>query len=238
MPNSTLRVGLGAIATAAVLLPTSAVHAVPSGNCTGIGGNPNQAFYAFGRFFIQDGDTAPDVTSVDCTIGDKTFSNLNFTAYGAQANINGLVETGGGFIDSEDTVTFEYIPLSDEYKVSFNFAQGANASFVPTTAYDFTYDLEITQAGQNAGYKFATFTASSDPNNSVTSTTNPATIAGTTFATTTSTVAATNDGANSFNVAVTQFIPTSPVPGPLPLAGAAMAFGFSRRLRKRLHHGS
>ncbi len=46
--------------------------------------------------------------------------------------------------------------------------------------------------------------------------------------------------ADSFNWAVATFVPAPPppgatVPGPLPLVGAAAAFGFSRRLRSRIN---
>jgi hypothetical protein len=42
---------------------------------------------------------------------------------------------------------------------------------------------------------------------------------------------------SSYNWAVATFVPApgAPVPGPLPLVGAAAAFGFSRRLRSRIN---
>ena len=43
--------------------------------------------------------------------------------------------------------------------------------------------------------------------------------------------------ADSYNWAVATFVPApgAPVPGPLPIVGAAAAFGFSRRLRSRIN---
>jgi hypothetical protein len=50
-----------------------------------------------------------------------------------------------------------------------------------------------------------------------------------------------NNGVFNFNDTITQTVPRTPtdsVPGPLPVMGAGMAFGFSRKLRRRIRQAS
>jgi hypothetical protein len=166
--------------------------------------------------------------STGCTSGDKIYSNFSFTGFATSASLS--------ITDSGLQHTFSASGL--------NFGAGATASY--------TYTVAIAPGNPNAsflGYRTSattsdavtalvgTKTLTGTPNGGVSTSTNGAvgnavfydpTIAGPVVFT--GSINVTSGRMDVFTDTVVQ----QRVPGPLPILGAAAAFGYSRRLRKRL----
>ncbi len=167
------------------------------------------------------------------TLGDKTLRNLDLTAAGSASGIFSFIAN---------------TPIN-MYSVNVNF----NPVIPPPTIGSYTYDLGITQAGIDAGHRFAdvalgvdhqgggqvvtkTVVGGGNPNPVLISLDGaeigPIPLSGTSITVTDSWVLDQNAGSvSSISNTYTQ---TSSVPGPLPLLGAGAAFGFSRRIRSRI----
>lgn len=170
------------------------------------------------------------------TVGDKTVSNISF---------------GGDVVDTDE---FNFTnPLGgSNYQVAMNFV---NADGNPSVSGSMTYDIAVTSGTD----KIATVAVDADCGpvssaagnctRSLTTTASmnftPVTLANNlasftpavTSTTTTSTWAAVGTGSyiNAVSDKYTQIAaPVDAVPGPLPILGAGLAFGYSRRLRARL----
>ena len=144
-----------------------------------------------------------------------------------------------------------YLPVSgDQIFLSQAGANyGVQYQFIApsTTAGSFDYTVGITQPGNTFNTVFANYTGTgANQSTSVTSSSFPgtasSTFAGTNLVSFNSGVtsatfsqiwsAGGSSNLTSFGITFTQS--TSSVPGPLPVLGAGAAFGFSRKLRKRI----
>ena len=169
--------------------------------------------------------------STGCTSGDKIYSDFSFTGFNGSTNLS--------ITDSGPQHTFSAIGL--------NFGAGTTASY--------SYTVAIAPGNPYASFRGHRTGATSDdiflplvgtktltgtPNGGVSTSTNGAignavfyspTIGGpVTF---TGGINVTSGRMDGFTDSLVQQIQV-PVPGPLPILGAAAAFGYSRRLRKRL----
>ena len=172
--------------------------------------------------------------STGCTSGDKIYSNFSFTGFADSANLS--------ITDSGLQHTFSASGL--------NFGANATATY--------SYTVAIAPGNPNASFRgYRTAAATSDVFNNLAGT---KTLTGTPnggestatdgtlgnvvlYSPTiggpivfTGSINVTSGRMDVFTDTVVQQIQV-PVPGPLPILGAAAAFGYSRRLRKRLSTG-
>lgn len=166
------------------------------------------------------------------TIGDKTISNLSFS---------------GGVADTDE---LSFTSVFQVHQVGLNFVANDGA---PSFGGSFTYDIAVTSGTdkitsvavdadcgpvdkRNCTRTLTTTSAMSFT--PVTLTNNLASFTPTVSSTTTTSAwapVAAGDYINSISDKYTQVAaPVDTVPGPLPILGAGMAFGYSRRLRARL----
>lgn len=159
-----------------------------------------------------------------CLVGDKEFHNFQFTAGGF----------GSGF-DQDDLAVFEYFPIADDGGLTLNF-QGGAAQSAFTGEVTFTYDVLITEPT----HFVQTVTGSVLPGPS--SPLSGTIISSSSFSgsnTWTVTNILSTPGATLINQAfndVIQGVNEEQVPAPLPIFGAAAAFGCSRRIRARIRN--
>jgi hypothetical protein len=156
-------------------------------------------------------------------IGDKNFTGFQISGYTPNAN---------------DTVTVMQLDDVWEVNVALNSFVNKTATLkynVAVTGTNFTFnETSVSVSGSNNATNKPTvastmtgipaFTTSTAGSQARTFTTQPTSIAVSQVFT-----AATSRSINNFTTSYTQN-----VPGPLPLLGAAAAFGFSRRLRSRI----
>jgi hypothetical protein len=180
-----------------------------------------------------------------CTItaGDKTISDISFT--------------GGGFTPTADQ-TLDFSIASGAWVVSTNFAPDQNTTLTPTQTNPtvLSYKITINDASQvfdkaaiqgddttiNGGSTYQSVSISGITNPLVSNNGVNAGPEDFTSELQTITVNSTwyTDGKASFNNFSQKFTQkpksasTAPVPGPLPLLGLGVAFGMSRRLRRRI----
>jgi hypothetical protein len=172
-----------------------------------------------------------DLGSTGCISGDKIYSNFSFTSFANSTNLS--------ITNSDLQHTFS--------------ASGLNFGVGTTASYSYTVAIAPGNPGASfLGYRTAattsdvfnalagTKTLTATPNGGVSTSANGTsgnvvfyspTIGGpVTF---TGSINVTAGRMDVFTDTVVQQIQV-PVPGPLPILGAAAAFGYSRRLRKRL----
>jgi hypothetical protein len=169
--------------------------------------------------------------STGCTSGDLIYSNFSFTGFAASTSLS--------ISDSGSQHTFSAAGL--------NFGNGTIASY--------SYTVAIAPGNPDAsflGYRTgvttsdvfnalaSTKTLTGTPNGGVSTATNATLGNLVTYSPTiggpvvfTSSINVTGGRMDTFTDTVAQQIQV-PVPGPLPILGAAAAFGYSRRLRKRI----
>jgi hypothetical protein len=174
-------------------------------------------------------------TVTECIIGDKKYSNFSYTS------------VGGTGVSATDTFQFSQLGASQEFH---NLNVQSSTSFLGTTV-TLTYTIEIlapstleleSYTSNITGDVMTSWAQSFVGNGGPSSTAGYPTLAqeattpmvdflpGTTSDTLTTTLIASNSGAG-----VTQFANrVTQTPGPLPILGAGAAFGFSRKLRKRI----
>jgi hypothetical protein len=212
--SSRFRIGAAALLLSTTAITTLNAPAHSAELC-------NNVFQAFGISQYQSGDT--------CTIGDKQLTNFTFP----------VGFTSGNFTFTE--------PAIGNHELSFT---AVGQQFTPGT-YAFGYTITATQADRIIAQKI-------DLSSSV-QTTNNGTIALDTLASggavtgpssapsqspffapvqslnATTTVVVTSGTFTGWkNSYLQQSSQGTPTPGPLPLLGAASAFGFSRKLRRRI----
>ena len=173
--------------------------------------------------------------SLTCTVGDVTYSNFSFTGFVSSAldlNVVSMSESGLG--GQQHTLGMQNVAGWTSPSNTFNYTVSrASGSKV--------YDLWAASASSSViGSNFnSTVTAtnsapSPNPNgavNAFSTASSPSTFnAGTTSSAFTNTFIVTSNAFTAFN---NSFIQKADVPGPLPILGAAVAFRFARRLRKR-----
>jgi hypothetical protein len=173
------------------------------------------------------------VPGFSTTVGDKTISNLSFSG------------------DVADTDELSFTSVFQVHQVGLNFVSGDGN---PSLGGSFTYDIAVTSgtdkitsvavdadcgpvsSSLNCTRSLTTTAALSFT--PVTLTNNLASFTPTVSSTTTTSAwaaVAAGDYINSISDKYTQVAaPVDTVPGPLPILGAGMAFGYSRRLRARL----
>lgn len=127
------------------------------------------------------------------------------------------------------TVIFsEPVPLT--HLVSFTFGTAPGTGLVPGT-YNFDYDITVTTY---PAFDIASTTTSFTGSGQIGTITSDQSInpafpgGGPVYTATAETVVGPNSNLQEWNLFVTQ------TPGPLPVLGAGAAFGFSRKLRKRI----
>jgi hypothetical protein len=171
-------------------------------------------------------------------LGDKIFKFTEFSVFDHAAPPRGL------FSFIWDDLGAPGVSPTDIYNVLVDFIP----SVLPPVAGSYSYTLQIKPAGVAAGYTFKDVEL--DVNHSGVGQVVTKTIAGIpdlistngapvgpvplsgTFISVTDTWSSTKDGRiSSISNVYTQ---TDRVPGPLPLLGAGAAFGFSRRIRRRI----
>ena len=171
----------------------------------------------------------------ECYIGDKKYSNFSYTS------------VGGNGVNGADTFQLSQLGALNEFH---NVNVQSSTSFLNTTV-SFTYTIEVLAPSPlqllaytsnitgDVGTTWAQRLSGNGGNSDTTGypalaqdATTPLVnfVPGTTMDTLTTTLIASNSGAG-----VTQFASrVNQTPGPLPILGAGAAFGFTRKLRKRI----
>jgi len=169
------------------------------------------------------------------TVGDKKLDSIStFSRYAPNAL---------------DTISLNQL-TSDTYQFQYSFSGGAN-----TAGGSFDYAISITDPNKTAGWTFQNglsnvtgggLTPSYFTTVSSTALVSSATSrqsstgsvvsfnSGVNTATFTQSWTVTSGSVSSLGFTLDQLSPGESVPGPLPLLGAGTAFGFSRKLRKRI----
>lgn len=196
---------------------------------------------------LGSGSAEAAILTISCTtanlggcnnpLGDKVFSNFGFS--------------GTGISPTTDPFRIEYDTVTGIYEGIFN-PISASGTYSGT----FTYDIAVSPAGILAGNKLNAFqvniTGSTVSGGAIGTTATSASLVGGSASSSAGpgTPVAFNTGVTSATFSQT-FAVTSPatitalgfafnqrndsqVPGPLPLLGAGAAFGFSRKLRRRV----
>ena len=168
--------------------------------------------------------------STGCTSGDKIYSNFSFTGFAGSTNLS-VTDSGPQHTFSAGGLNFG-AGTAASYSYTVAIAPGnPNARFLayrtaaPSSDIEFPLDGTKTLTGTNGG----------------TSTSSDGAIGNVVFysptiggpVTFTGGINVTSGRMDGFTDSLVQQIQV-PVPGPLPILGAAAAFGYSRRLRKRL----
>lgn len=173
--------------------------------------------------------------STGCQIGDKIYSDFSFT--NLTSGVFGFTKSGidhtfsGSSLNFTDTTN----PFTYSYKVAITgsvpgqeftkFSTGANGTNT-TTALSFTKNLVATTTSPATS---TTATAGGGVVNFPAGTVGPVTFA--------STLNLSGGKIDTISDSLSQkFAEPTEVPSPLPLFGAAAAFGFSRKLRGRIKH--
>jgi len=167
--------------------------------------------------------------STGCSIGDKTYSDFSFT--GLATGFYGFTKSGADHTFSGSSLNFTGSSFSYSYKVTL---------FNPPAGQEF-FKYNTNAAGSSAGSALA-FTKSLDEGNGPSTATavtpgNIVTLPSGTISplTFTSILTRTGGKVDTITDSLTQKLDdTVAVPGPLPVLGAGAAFGFSRKLRRRI----
>lgn len=214
-PGCALGITAPALFTSTLLLSPAPARAAACGGP----GTPTTGTIVFGGGF-------------SCTLGDKTYKNF--------ATTNVAIPSG---------TTFQWSTFGNQYNMSI---QGAFAS--TGSPFGITYDIEIDPTNDQFFHSLQTSATSATQSPGFSKSlaavpvTVPSPVIGTNLtgggnspmgifpglskvASFTSILVVTGDPVTQFQDTVTQ---KSSVPGPLPILGASMAFGFSRKLRRRI----
>jgi hypothetical protein len=173
-----------------------------------------------------------------CAIGDKTYSGFNTAAWGSFPSDTTISISESGALGQSHTLSFTSSTGFNGPSYQFDYTIAVNATAVPGTTFN-TWRPASTSSLTNPDYAVAT--SATNPvatvNRDETSGLSPLTnfTPGTTssnFSVLINTVPGA-DGPNQLTQTLTQIVPVSNnVPGPLPILGAAAAFGSVRKLRK------
>ena len=166
--------------------------------------------------------------SFSCTIGDKIFSNFKDPST-ALASLNTRPSNNGKprFWFSEDSANMTY-------NMFWGIASAGSA--IPSGTYDFTFDVEVSQVSPTPVFYIdsATYTRTGGTSPSISSISIAAQNVLPPYPklvtyTTSVTLGGGSTTTRAFKVGIVQDM----VPRPLPIIGASVAFGYSRKLRRR-----
>jgi hypothetical protein len=208
----------------------SPAHAADPTDCMNSGfGGTNIYFYT----------TLVGLGSDGCYIGDKVYSDFSFTPISGEAipatATWGMTFSGSNHTLSASSLNYGTGKFNYSYKVSLynavagqeflNYKTAISSSQTGTNTY--TKTLETVAPGTVTG------TSSSPGGDGNTVTFSPGEVGPLYFS---SMVDVTAGKIDTLSDSITQKFgdPGTQVPGPLPILGAGAAFGFSRRLRKRI----
>ena len=182
-----------------------------------------------------------DLSACNVTENGVTFSNFSFTGF-TPASTDSFVIAGSS--DRSGEVNLQFNPSRKNQSLNGSFQY--TVSLIPTTLFKYTFDEAFTQNTVNSfsGTNNTTATLSAPGLTSATYTRTGSNLAATpgtfqpqltsrTF-TQSFTFNPTTASASLVSVVGSWTAKANPVPGPLPMLGAATAFGLSRKLRSRI----
>jgi hypothetical protein len=177
-----------------------------------------------------------------CAIGDTTYSGFNTADWGSFPVDTTISISESGNLGQTHTLSLTSAMGFNGPSYQFDYTVAVNATAVPGTTFDAWRPGSTSSLG-NPDYTMATSatnpvaTVIRDENSGLSPKTNftPGTTSSN-FSVLINTVTGF-DGPQGFSQTVSQIVP-EPVPGPLTILGAAAAFGFSRRLRRRIQQQS
>ena len=221
--NLTLLAGL--TAGLGVIQATPAQAQVCTGN-----GTPT------GSFSLTFLDANPGLT---CTVGDKIYSNFSYTGFVSAdpaQNVVNMSESGVGGLQHTIGMqnTSGWTSPSNTFSYTISVIAGNDKLFDQWAA---TGSSSILGSAFNSTVAATNSSPSPNPNgavNAFSTVGSPSTFTdGTTSSAFTNTFNVTSNAFTSFDNSLTQKNPpTSATPGPLPILGAAAAFGSVRKLRR------
>jgi len=189
-----------------------------------------------GNFTLAFLNANPGLT---CTVGDKTYSNFSYTGFVSgdlNQNVVNMAESGVGGLQHTIGMqnTAGWTSASNTFSYTVSIASGSNV-FDQWAA---TGSSSILGSAFNSTVAATNSSPSPNPNgavNAFSTVGSPSTFTdGTTSSAFTNTFNVTSNAFTSFDNSLTQkFTPSaSATPGPLPILGAAAAFGSVRKLRR------
>ncbi|MFM7465840.1 MAG: hypothetical protein ACKO28_10300, partial [Cyanobium sp.] len=195
--------------------------------CTGNGTNTA----SFSLAFL---DANPALT---CTVGDKIYSNFSYTGFVAAdsaQNVVNMSESGIGGL--QHTIGMMNTSGWTSASNTFNYTISAVGPGVELNQWAATGGSSIIGSAFNSTVTATSSAPSPNPNgavNAFTTVGSPSTFnAGTTSSAFTNTFNVTSNAFTSFDNSLTQRSTVTATPGPLPILGAAAAFGSIRKLRR------
>ncbi|MEB3194941.1 MAG: hypothetical protein VKO19_07460 [Cyanobacteriota bacterium] len=219
--NLTLLAGL--TAGLGVLQASPAQAQVCTGNNTSTG--------SFSLAFL---DSNPGLT---CQVGDKIYSNFSYTGFVSAdpaQNVVNMSESGIGGL--QHTIGMMNTSGWTSASNTFNYTITVVGTGVQLDQWAATGSSSIIGSQFNSTVTATNSAPSPNPNgaiNAFSTVGTPSTFtAGTTSSAFTNTFNVTNNAFTSFDNSVTQRSTPSATPGPLPILGAAAAFGSVRKLRR------
>ena len=180
-------------------------------------------------------DANPGLT---CRVGDKVYSNFSytgFTASDAAQNVVNMSESGVGGLQHTIGMmnTSGWTSASNTFNYTITVVGGTGVELDQWAA---TGSSSIIGSGFNSTVTATNSAPSPNPNgaiNAFSTVGTPSTFnAGTTSSTFNNTFNVTSNAFTSFDNSLTQRSTASATPGPLPILGAAAAFGSVRKLRR------
>ena len=174
-----------------------------------------------------------------CTVGDKTYSNFSYTGFVSSdlaQNVVNMSESGVGGLQHTIGMqnTAGWTSASNTFSYTVSIASGSNV-FDQWAA---TGSSSILGSAFNSTVAATNSSPSPNPNgavNAFSTVGSPSTFTdGTTSSAFTNTFNVTSNAFTSFDNSLTQKVTpsASATPGPLPILGAAAAFGSVRKLRR------
>jgi hypothetical protein len=173
-----------------------------------------------------------------CTVGDKIYSNFSYTGFlssdpaqnvvnMSESGVGGLQHTIGmmntsGWTSASNTFNYTISVVAGNPKVFDQWAATGSSSILGSA---FTSTVTATNSAPSPNPNGAV--------NAFSTVSSPSTFtAGTTSSAFTNTFNVTSNAFTSFDNSLTQKDAPSATPGPLPILGAAAAFGSVRKLRR------
>ena len=219
--NLTLLAGL--TAGLGVVQATPAQAQVCTGNGT-----------ATGSFSLSFLDANPGLT---CRIGDKIYSNFSYTGFVSSdlaQNVVNMSESGVGGL--QHTIGMMNTAGWTSASNTFNYTITVVGTGVVLDQWAATGGSSIIGSQFNSTVTATNSAPSPNPNgavNAFSTVSSPSTFtAGTTSSAFTNTFNVSNNAFTSFDNSLTQKLSATATPGPLPILGAAAAFGSVRKLRR------
>ena len=171
-----------------------------------------------------------------CRVGDKKYT-FNKDDYNGAANdmfslsqsgvgnLNHIlnVQSASSFLNTTITLAYMVDVISPSTNMFERYSAGVTS---PDPATTFTLSLASTPAGMTNPVSV------SDPNSTTTSSMYMGSVTSAAF--TNTLVTSGGAGATQFTNLLVQKAPVTQTPSPLPILGASLGFGFSRRLRNRI----